>query len=59
MILGKDTKAFTLADTVGFGVKTAIKLPLIIEANKSVCLQSVGTALNGNTLCSTFGAHAS
>ena len=58
MVLGTDTRAFTLADRVGFGVKSQYRIPLIIEANKLFCLASSGTSLTTNTLCTKFGALA-
>ncbi len=56
MVLGTDTRAFTLADTVGFGVKAQYRIPLIIESNKIFCLESTGTSLTNTTLCTRFGA---
>lgn len=58
MVLGLNTQAFTLADTVGFGVKTGEPLALAIPKNKYFCLGSDGSALNSNTICTTFGALA-
>lgn len=55
MVLGQGTKAFTLADTVGFGIKTQYTIPLIIPASKRICLKSEGSALNGASICTTFG----
>jgi hypothetical protein len=55
MVLGLNTRAFTLADTVGFGIKTWYQIPLIIEADKLVCLKSDGVTLNNNNLCTRFG----
>jgi hypothetical protein len=42
MVIGANTSAFTLADTVGFGIKTQYKIPLTVEADKSICLASSG-----------------
>jgi hypothetical protein len=58
MVLGVGTKAFTLADTVGFGIKTQFRIPMMIEADKQICLKSEGTSLNEQTICTTFGAEA-
>ena len=55
MVLGQGTKAFTLADTVGFGIKTQYTIPLIIPASKRICLKSEGSALNSASICTTFG----
>lgn len=55
MVLGAGTKAFTLNDTVGFGIKTQYRIPLIIEANKKICLKSEGTSMNSESICTTFG----
>ncbi len=55
MVLGVNTRAFTIADTVGFGIKLAYQLPLIVEANKKMCLTATGASLNSNTLCTNFG----
>ena len=40
MVLGLGTKAFTLADTVGFGIKRDESIPLVISADKEICLKS-------------------
>lgn len=55
MVLGVGTKAFTLADTVGFGIKTQYRVPIMIEADKKTCLQSSGNSLNSETICTSFG----
>lgn len=55
MVLGAGTRAFTLADTVGFGIKTKYTIPLAIEANKSICLDSTGNGLNHTRICTRFG----
>ena len=54
MVLGVGTRAFTLADTVGFGIKRAYNVPLIIEANKLICMRSLGAAINSAQVCTTF-----
>lgn len=59
MVLGVGTKAFTLNDTVGFGIRTQYRIPLILEANKKICLKSEGTSMNSESICTTFGAAAS
>jgi hypothetical protein len=59
MVLGNGTKAFTLADTVGFGISKRFTVPIMIEADKEICLKSSGPALNSETLCTTFGNAAS
>lgn len=58
MVLGINTQAFTIADTVGFGVKTGEPLALAIPKNKYFCLGTSGTALNSNSICTTFGTLA-
>lgn len=58
MVLGVGTKAFTLADSVGFGIKTQFRIPLMIEADKKICLTSEGSSLNSASICTTFGAGA-
>lgn len=58
MVLGVGTKAFTLADTVGFGIRTQYRIPLMIEANKKICIKSEGTSLNSENICTTFGEGA-
>ena len=55
MVLGVNTRAFTIADTVGFGIKRAYSVPLTVEATKRICLTSTGTSMNSNTLCTNFG----
>lgn len=54
MVLGAGTRAFTLADTVGFGIKTKYTIPLAVEANKSICLDSTGNGLNHARICTQF-----
>jgi hypothetical protein len=55
MVLGVGTKAFTLADTVGFGIRTQYRIPVMIEASKRICITSTGSSLSSQTLCTTFG----
>jgi hypothetical protein len=55
MVLGLNTRAFTLADTVGFGIKSLYRVPLIIESNKLICLKSNNITLTNNSLCTRFG----
>lgn len=59
MVLGVSTKAFTLADTVGFGIRKQYLIPLMIEANKTFCLSSTGANMNSNEICTPFGRYAS
>lgn len=40
VVIGVGGKVFTLADTVGFGIKTQYTIPLMIEADKRICLQA-------------------
>lgn len=56
MVIGVGTKAFTLADTIGFGIKQEYQIPLIVESNKTICLASTGNSITNNTICTTFGA---
>lgn len=58
MVLWVGTKAFTLADKVGFGIRTQYKYPLILEADKKACLQSTGNSLNSEIICTSFGEAA-
>ena len=58
MVLGVGTKAFTVADKVGFGIKTQYRIPLIIAADKRICLKSEGSSLNSESICTTFGTAA-
>jgi uncharacterized repeat protein (TIGR01451 family) len=55
MVLGVGTKAFTLADTVGFGIRTQFQIPIMIEESKKICITSTGSSLSPQTLCTTFG----
>lgn len=55
MVLGVNTRAFTIADKVGFGIKREFNVPLTVEANKIICLTSSGTSMNSNTACTNFG----
>lgn len=40
MVFGLGTKAFTLADTVGYGIKPDLEVPLVIRSDKDMCLES-------------------
>ena len=40
MVLGVGTKAFSLAETVGFGIRTQYRVPLMIEADRKICIKS-------------------
>lgn len=56
--MGVGGKVFTLADTVGFGVKTQYAIPLMLEASKKICLDGSGDSIDGTTICTTFGEAA-
>ena len=58
VVIGKGGKVFTLADTVGFGLKTRFVIPLMIEADKVICLDGSGDAIDGTAICTTFGEAA-
>lgn len=59
VVIGRGGKVFTLADTVGFGIKTEFAIPLMIEADKKICLDGSGDTIDGTTICTTFGEAAS
>ncbi len=59
MVLGVGTKAFTLADTVGFGIKTRYRIPLILESTKKICIKSEGSSMNSEAICTSFADAAS
>lgn len=59
IVVGRDTNVFTLADEVRFGVTTQYQIPVIIPADKKICLQANGATLNSpDGICTTFGAVA-
>jgi hypothetical protein len=58
MVLGVGTSAFTVADTIGFGIKLTEPLPLIVNTDKKICLVSSGNSVNTNSVCTTFGRYA-
>ncbi len=59
LVIGVGTSPFSIADTVVFGMKTLEPLPVIVEADKKICLISKGDGLNNRTdVCTTFGEHA-
>jgi hypothetical protein len=63
MVLGVGTSAFTVADTVGFGIVTApddkgLTAPLIVNTDKKICLVSSGTSVTNSSVCTTFGSNA-
>jgi len=55
MVVGRETNLFTLADTVGFGMKTRYRVPIMIPANKEFCLSSTGSSLSNQKICTTIG----
>jgi hypothetical protein len=55
MVVGQGTRLFTLADTVGFGMKTEYRIPLMIPYDKVFCLSSTGSVLNSERVCTTIG----
>ncbi len=57
VVIGKNGKVFTLADTVGFGIKTQYQIPLMIEADKKICLDGEGN-IDDTVICTTFGEAA-
>jgi hypothetical protein len=57
LVVGKNTRLFTLADTVGFGVKTQEIMPLVIEADKKFCLTGTGN-ITRDSRCSPIGKYA-
>lgn len=58
VVVGQQSKVFTLADVVGFGLTQRYQIPLMIEAEKQICLQGSGEAVDNKALCTTFGAAA-
>lgn len=58
MVLGVGTQAFSLADTVGFGIKSQYLIPFIIRSDKTICLSSSGSSMNSNEICTQFGSGA-
>lgn len=58
VVIGNGTKIFTLADLVRFGMRQTYTIPLMIEYNKPICLESSGDALNSGRICTTFGQAA-
>lgn len=56
MVVGNGTRLFTLADTVGFGMKTQYRVPLMIPYEKEFCLTSTGSALAHERVCTTIGS---
>jgi len=59
IVVGRDTNLFTLADQVIFGVNTQYQIPIIVPADKAMCLQASGNAVNSPAgICTTFGAAA-
>ncbi len=58
MVFGLGTKAFTLADTVGYGIKPDLEVPLVIRSDKDMCLESWWVEINSEKLCTTFGEAA-
>lgn len=51
MVVGRGTNLFTLGDTVGFGMKTEYRLPIMIPADKVFCLSSTGASLSNQKIC--------
>ncbi len=56
IVVGKGTNVFTLADTVGFGIKPTHPTPIKISLDKEFCLQSQSPVFAGNAKsCTTLG----
>lgn len=51
MVVGQGTNLFTLGDTVGFGMKTQYRLPIMIAEDKTFCLSSSGASLSNQKIC--------
>ena len=58
VVVGQGSKVFTLADVVGFGLTQRYQIPLMVEAEKQICLQGSGEGVDNKTICTTFGAAA-
>lgn len=57
MVIGVNTKAFTVADNIALVMKTRYQIPLMLEADKKMCLKSTGTSVNDAEACTTVGAN--
>lgn len=58
VVIGNGTKLFTLADIVRFGIQQNYAIPMMVEYEKDICLESSGEALNSRKVCTTFGQAA-
>ena len=59
VVTGVGGKVFTLADTVGLGVKTQFAIPIMLEAEKRICLDGSDVGIiDGTRICTTFGEAA-
>ena len=58
MVVGNGTNVFTLSDVVSFGFTQKYNVPLLIEADKKMCLSGQGNGVNNTELCTQFGAEA-
>lgn len=56
LVVGSGTRLFTLADTVGFGLKTELPIPLIIPYDQKMCLTGSGQITN-QSRCSWIGRY--
>lgn len=56
LVIGRNTNAFSVADTVGFGFTTQFSTPIQIEQDKDFCLTATGSSLSGNPVCAKLNA---
>ena len=59
VVIGKGTSVFTLQDEVILDVTTQYQIPIMLPADRLLCLSSTGSAVASNTLCNPAKRYAS
>ena len=58
VVVGKGTSVFTLKDEVILDVTTQYQIPIMLPADRLLCLSSTGSAIEDNTLCNPVSRYA-
>ena len=51
VVVGQNTNVLTLADTVSIDVRTQYQIPIMLPADRLLCLSSSGEAFSSRTIC--------
>lgn len=60
VVIGRGTSAFTLNDQIVLDIVPRHRnVPIMLPADRSICLSSTGSAIEGNTLCNRADRYTS